>query len=453
MITRLAPPQPDAGYTRVAVAQFHYSPAAVISEASLLEQPFGIEKIWAKVPAHKANFQELARRRRELGIRLRAIYLEQIAAKLTALAEHCAAWGCSLLVLPEYSVPPESVFSLIQASGAMTTVLGTHYVEPARTRGTFYSDLGVTTPEPGHAIALVSSGGSVVGSQLKMQRSKWENDVRCSTGWSPIQHATLGPLGILICIDFLNDRHDVFVEHVQPQLKNTTLLAVPSHTPVGSRVEFEQALRSEASRYGRPVAYANYAGGGGTTVYIETANTGEAFPLGVPTLDPGCEGIVIVDVDLELNRPRDSRLTRMDHRPVARAIAAAQLIYRADQAGWDYYAALDDIVAATTLHPLVDALRNHSDRLQIAASSIGDPTVGRILDLVDKLDVVDDVERVLGRLRDVFMPPAVLSPVMLRKAMLDVADSETAQWSGDREVYNFVAECRSQLQAARNEAL
>ena len=456
MITRLAPRPPDVGYTRVAVAQFHYNPAAVVSEASYLEQPFGIETIWAKVPAHRANFQDIARRRRELGIRLRALYLEQIAAKLTALAEHCAAWGCSLLVLPEYSVPPESLRSVMQASGAMTTVLGTHYVEAVRTRGTFYPDLGVTSLEPGHAIAIVSSGGSVIGSQLKMQRSKWEPDVRCATNWSPIQHAALGPLGplgILICIDALNDRHDSFAQLVQPHLRDTALLAVPSHTPDGSRVEFEQALRTEASRHGRPVAYANYAGGGGTTVYIENANTGEAFPLGVPTLDSGCEGIVIVDVDLELNRPRDSRLTRMDHRPVARPIAAAQLIYRADQAGRDYYIALDEIVAATTLNPLVDALRSHSDRLHTAASSLGGPTVGRILDLVDKLDVVDDVERVLGRLRDVFMPNEVLSPVMLRNAMLDVADAETALWSGDREVYNFVAECRSQLQAARNEAL
>lgn len=451
MISGLAPMPPEQGYTRIAVAQLYFNPSAVISETSYLEQPIGFEELWCRVPA-KQNFRDIAQRRRTLGARMREMYCEQITAKLAALTEHCAQWHCNLLVLPEYSVPPESIAALLEASGAMTTVLGTHYVEAARTRGTFYSELGLSAPPPGHTIAMVSSNRAVVGSQLKMQRSRWEPDIRCSREWTPIQLAALGNrwLGVLICIDFISDRDEVFAQVVRPRLKDTALLAIPSLSPPESRRDFEAALRSEAQRYGRPVGYANISTGGGSTIYIENANSQEAFPLGIPVLEQGQEGLVIVDIDLELNRPRDSRATRFDHRAVARPIAASQLIYLADQNGQDHHACVSDLVASSDLNQLVEAVKTHAVRLASSASGVGRHTTGRILDLIDKLEIIDDSERILCRLRDVFMPPAVMSPIELRKLMLDVAEHETAQWAGDHEVAKFVAECRSQLQAARN---
>lgn len=454
MITRLAPKPPEQGYTRVAVAQLHFNPSAFVSETSFLAQPFGLEEPWGKVPS-KSNFREIAQRRKLLGVKMRELYCAQITSKLAAIARHCATWHCDLLVLPEYSVPPESIAALLEASGPMTSVLGTHYVEPARTRTTFYSDLGVNTPEPGHAIAVISSNGTVVGAQLKMQRSRWEQDLRISQEWNPIKLASTGShtLGVLICIDFINDRDDNFMQVVRPKLKDTSLLAVPSHTSRESRKEFESALRSEAQRHGRPVAYANTASGGGSTIYIESASSQEPFPLGVPVLEPGDEGVVIVDVDLELNRPRDSRATRFDHRAVARPVAASQLIYLSDDRGIEHRSCLDAIVPedlGIELNRLVEAVKTHSRRLEASATNVGRIVTSRILELVDKIDDIDDSERVLCRLRDVFIPSDVLSPTELRQLMLEGADRETAQWNGDHEVAKFVADCRSQLQAARN---
>jgi predicted amidohydrolase len=457
MIDRLAPKPPEQGYTRVAVAQLHFNPAAVISEHSFLTQPFGLneELLWGRVPP-KPNFREIAQRRKALGVQMRALYCEQITAKLATIARHCERWHCNLLVFPEYSVPPESIAAVLEASGGMTTVLGTHYVETPRARSTFYSDLGLSaTPAPGHAIALVSSNRVVVGSQLKMQRSRWEQDIRVSQDWAPIQLATLGnrTLGVLICIDFLNERDEAFAQVVRPKLKETSVLAVPSLTSRASRSDFDPKLRSEAQRHGRPVAYANTASGGGTTIYIENANTQTPFPQGVPVLEYGQEGVVVVDIDLDLNRPRDSRAARFDHRPVARSVAASQLIYLGDDVGSEYHACLSDVLADTELNQLADAVKTHSERLNKSAAIVGRHTTGRIIDLIDRVDDIDDSERILCRLREVFMPREVLSPAALRALMLQGAERETSQWNGDPEVAKVVAEWRGQLQAARNEDL
>ncbi len=458
MIDRLAPARPSNGYLRIAVAQLHYTPSAVISESSLLDQPFGLEdsEPWCKVPAG-LKFRDLLLRRKVLGAQMRELYCEQIAAKLAGIIEHCAKWHCNLLVLPEYSVPPECIARLLETCGSMAVVLGTHYVEPTRTRTTFYQSLGITNPKAGHAIALVASGGAIVGSQLKMQQSKWEPDIRLSQEWAPIPLEALGnrPLGILICIDFLNDKADSFARFVQPHLAGDMLLAVPSHTPSGSREEFEQSLRKEAKRYGRPVAYANTASGGGSTVYVEDANTDKAFPLGIAVLEPGQEGVAIVDIDAERNRPRDSRATRLDHRPVARPVAASQILYLADQSGKDHELCIEDVVADSDLDRLVEAVKTHQVRLEASAIGVGRHTADRVLDLIEKIDNIDDSERVLCRLRDVFLAASILSPLSLRKLMLDIADDETGRWNanGDPELTGFIAKCRSQLQAAKNGAL
>ena len=447
---RLAPKPPDDGYLRVAVAQLHYSPAAVIAEASYLEQPFALEALWCQVPA-KPNFRDIAKRRRTFGARMRELYCKQITAKLSALVEQCAQWHCNLLVLPEYSVPPESIAALLPACGNMVTVLGTHYMEAARTRGTFYSELGIEAAAAGHAIAPVVSGGGIVGSQLKLRRSKWEADIHCSREWNSMPIAALGgrALGVLICIDFLDSKNEVFAQVVQPHLNGTALLAVPSLTPSHTRKEFESDLRKEAKRYGRPVAYANTSTGGGSTVYVEDANSQQVFPHGIAVLDPGEEGVVVVDVDVELNRPRDSSVTRLDHRAVSRPVAAAQLIYLANESGKTHHACIAEIATGTDLNQLVATVQANSARLETSASNVGDRTNWRVMDLLDKADSIDDSERVLCRLRDVFLPADILPPDTLRDLMLDLAEDETAKWTGDHEVAGFIAECRKQLQAAR----
>lgn len=450
MIPRLAPSPPDDGYLRIAVAQLHYSPAAVVAEASYLEQPFALHELWGQVPA-RPNFRAIANHRRTFGKRMRELYCKQVTAKLSALVSQCEQWHCNVLVLPEYSVPPEAIVSLLPACGAMVTVLGTHYMEAARTRGTFYSDLGIAAAAPGHAIAPVAAGGAIIGSQLKLRRSKWEADIHCSREWNSISIAALGgrALGVLICIDFLDSKNEVFAQVVQPNLNGTALLAVPSHTPAHTRKEFESDLRKEAKRYGRPVAYANTSSGGGSTVYVEGANSQQAFPHGIEVLEPGEEGVVVVDVDVELNRPRDSSATRLDHRAVSRPVAAAQLIYLSTESGKIHHSCVAEIARGISLDQLVVAVQTNSARLETSASNVGDRTEQRVMDLLDKVDAIDDRERVLCRLRDLFLPADILPPKDLRDLMLGLAEEETAKWSGDHEVAVFIAECRKQLQAAR----
>lgn len=450
----LVPPALESGYLRVAVAQLHYSPAIFIEETSFLEQPFALEKLWARVPPTTA-FREIAARRREFGKKMRDLYAKQLTLKLAAIIQQCSQWNCSLLVLPEYSVPPESITGLLAQCGVMTAVLGTHYVEPALTRSSFYADLGITGVSPGHAVAPIASAGSIVAAQLKLGRSKWEPDIRCGNVWSSTSIPSLGgrTLGVLICIDFLDTKNDVFAKVVQPNLKETSLLAVPSLTPSHTRKEFEADLRKEARRYGRPVAYANGAAGGGSTVYIEDANASGVFPHGIAALEAGEEGVVIVDVDVDLNRPRDSTATRLDHRAVARPVAASELIYMATEDGTTHHRCVTDLCLEPDLNTLIAAVQANAGRLESSAAAVGTRTSLRVLDLLAKADAIDDVERVRCRLRDVFLPPDVLPPTKLRDLMLKLAEDETSTWTGDADVGTFIAACRKELQAAKGTPL
>src|SRR5690606_4574343 len=133
-------------------------------------------------------------------------------------------------------------------------------------------------------------------------------------GWAPIEFelgggpAIPGPLGVMICLDFLYRERPEHREQVGPGLDRARFLAVPSFTPWHSAGEFANRAWEEARRDGRPGLWANVASQGGSSIFVDEGRGVELrnYPRRVGLLEPGDEGVIVADVDLGYRRVGDS---------------------------------------------------------------------------------------------------------------------------------------------------
>ncbi|MEZ4449539.1 MAG: NACHT domain-containing protein, partial [Nannocystaceae bacterium] len=454
--------------TRVAVVQLAYHPAAVVHQRSPLCDPlFDPARPTSSLePRAGVRLSEaLQGDLRGLGERVRRAHGAQIAGKVAAILGACRGWGVDLVVFPEYSLACELLPAIAAAAGDMIVVAGTHAVDQAALAGDVYRALACPEdqrPRLGEAVCPVLFRGELLALQPKLHAAPPERgSLRLGDRWRPIdlpeETGVPGPLGALVCLDFLVRESDAHRRLVAPHLEGSTLLAVPSLTPDFTLPEFAAKLREEARRYKRPVAYANLAREGGTTVAADDT-IGAPFPFGAGELPAGDEGVIVVDVDLRPGRRGRSRAYA--EAPIVTPFAEASLVYRTHPHGDAFAAWIETLHQAIAALPadddgsaLVELLGTVDERRQFLLDAGAIPGASargrRIAALLDRLGSIHSAEELARYTREVIVPPEILPFEHVREAMALGAHEEVHGWvtAPERDVGVEVMEIAHRLKA------
>ncbi|MEM7160739.1 MAG: TIR domain-containing protein, partial [Myxococcota bacterium] len=430
------------GYTRVAVAQLDYQPAALINRQSQLTEPlFDLGKPSALEPGTGDVPPELTEPLRELRERIRSAYVVQLWGKLREIVATCVDWRVQILVLPEYSVPHELLQPLAAAAESMVIVAGTHTVERSALKAGVYESLEWSDrPRRGSAVVPVLHRGKLLALQPKLSAARLERGLATGDTWKPIEfESTAGPplpdpMGVLICLDFLYRERELHRSLIGEQLERTRFLAVPSLTPWYTVDEFGAKGWEEARRYGRPVLYANHASGGGTTIFADEDKRRDLarFPERVGMLEAGEEGLIVADVDLGYQRTGSS--TRYDSPRVVIPFAAASLVYRnhpvsAEYADWTTETSRRLREDSVSLDDELDRVEEHESKLLEAGSLFGNETRRRrVQRLLRELEGVGSSEELSRFTREIVLPAHVLPMSIVRQALALGASDAMFDW-------------------------
>lgn len=433
--------------TRVAVVQLAFHPAALVHRRSPIEDPlFKSGVASALQPRPGAIPAALKDRQRTVCERVRAVYCEQLWLRLRAIVRACADWQVRVLVLPEYSVPHSLLDQLANEPGAraMVIVAGTHTVPAPRLQDGVYQRLHTPDeflPEPGMAVCPVLFAGRIIGLQPKLKPAKPEQgSLNRGRSWHALDLSahdpTLpGPMGVMICLDFLHRDHEQYRQLVGPGLDTCRFLAVPSLTPYYSLDEFAATSWREALRYKRPVLYCDIANGGGTSIYVDATGRKrdlQPFPDTVGYLERGDEGVIVADIDFGLRAP--GKATAYEYDDIVRPVAAASLVYRcvpamAEYADW-LAALAPAMVGGTAALGTVAAEVAGAGELfdRVGRVRGGDIRTQRLARLRGELDHITDMEDIRRFTREVIVPDTALPLPWLRAAMADGAADEVDRW-------------------------
>ncbi len=319
-------------FTRVAVVQLDYHPAAIYDGRAIIDDPLGELRETIEVPANA----DLSERRSALRKRIREAYVDALMVKLRAILRACTSWGVEVLVFPEYSIPWQALEQVVAETAnapKMLVVAGTHAV--SRSARSVYERLEwprESTPAVETPVAPVIRGGKLLALVGKLAPSKIEEgskSFKASQAWKPVPMGNdLGSLAVIICIDFLHHEDANHQALVLPELPNVRLYAVPSLTPRHSWEKFAARGREQAAGYKRPVLFANIARHGGSTTFVDDDSRAhaQAFPWSIATFEAGEEGVSVADIDLGFVRTGPS--TSYDASRPVRPVAAVSLVYR-----------------------------------------------------------------------------------------------------------------------------
>jgi predicted amidohydrolase len=426
-------------FTRVAVVQLAYHPAILLANRSPLEDPLGTDdtlRVLDDLPG------KLTERLQSLRARIRQTYLGQLRKKIVAVLDFCRRSGVRLVVFPEYAVPWQLLSDVVQASDQMVVVAGTHTVDRESRKSGIYAQLGTANPTLLSAVCPVLYRGRALALQAKLNPAKpEEGQMKPGTTWSPIElpDGLPGPMGALVCLDFLFRESPAHQRLVLPHLNDCRFLVVPSLTPTHTLGEFAAKAWEEARRYGRPVLYCDTAGladkeGGGTSIFVDEGHPSDLrnFPEQVGYLDRGEEGVIVADIDLGYVRVGES--TRYNWERPVRPVAAASLLYGFHPADLRYkswrketesllLAEDDDAVEA-----LSQRVEGDSEIIQNAAAIGGPSRERRLRQLVTghaRLQTIDDFHK---RLREVELPDDVLPLPVLRGVMAGAVSDVLFDW-------------------------
>jgi WD40 repeat protein/predicted amidohydrolase len=414
-------------YTRVAVAQLAYHPAALLQRRSPLEDPlFELGKPDSLLPVQGFVPDEFEPRWRALRSRIRDAYNGQLLGRVRAILGACRAWDVQLVVFPEYAIPWEILGGVADAAGPMVVVAGTHAVDQAARKSGIYERLGAAEPPPlGQSVCPVLCDGRLLGLQPKLNAARPEQDSLTSgDSWHPIPlPGTIpGPLGVMICLDFLFRESGPHRELVAEGLETCRFLSVPSLTPHYTVSEFSAKCWEEARRYGRPVLYADGAGGGGTSVYVDEGDVTELrrFPDHAGLLEREEEGLIVADVDL--GYVRTGRSTRYRGQPPVKPFAAATLVYRCHPVGNEYGAFIENLLAdadgAIGFEQATERIKDARDLLLGAAAlDAGQTRQRRLRRVLAELENVTRLEDIRRFTREVLLPAEVLPLPAVRAAL------------------------------------
>lgn len=449
-------------YTRVAVVQLAYQPAALIDRRSPLEDPlfdvgrpdtFGLASNLPEAIEEKLT---------ALRVRMRAAYCAQLRLRLDAVLSACRDWKVRIVVFPEYSIPWELLPHVAASAGDAVVVAGTHAVDQAARKAKVYEDLGWSSPPPqlGEAVCPVLHDRRLIGLQAKLNPSKLEAGLRKGKGWKPVSlPSTLaGPMGVMICLDFLGVGSDATRAGVAAELDSCRFLAVPSLTPATTTREFSARAWQEARRYRRPVLYANDARyGGGTSIWASERQESDlrSFPTQVGLLDRGDEGMIVADVDLGYERAGEA--TTYDYEPPVRPFAAATFVYASHPIAVEYAAWLDqfakltcddcDVLAAVEL---VD--RSKETLLRVGALAAQGVASGardaRLRALVRDRERITDPEDLRRFTREVRLPKEAIPLPEVLSAIARGACDTVFEWMKDDRARAPLASAEQALRTA-----
>jgi predicted amidohydrolase len=460
--------QQQRHYTRVAVVQLDVHPAATVDRRTPLEDPiFEFGKPDSLLPGNgQIPKPEIFNARFELLRQtIRETYCSQLKARVLAILAACQRWRVKIVVFPEYSIPYDILGAVSDNAGDMVVVAGTHAVDRRVLESGLYERLGWhgedregdqrPLPKAGMAVCPVLAQNRLLALQPKLHAAKPEaGSLRVGKSWAPVELPGTfpGPLGLLICKDFLSREDDAHRKYVGDQLDRCRFLAVPSLTPSHTIREFGENAWTEARRYGRPVLYSNVAGrtgagradlGGGSSIFVDEGQPGDLrrFPDEVGLLAPANEGVIVADVDLGWQHvPHAS--TRFD---VARPIvpfAAASLVDHRHPASHAYATflesfapRLDALTDDDDLDELIDELSASRECLLTAAALTNSETRNRRLQrMFDGLNFIHSASELAKFTREIVLPPDVLPLSDLRSvlalATADVFDAWTHEHRG-----------------------
>lgn len=262
-----------------------------------------------------------------------------------------------------------------------------------------------------------------------------------------------GPMGVMICLDFLHREHEQHRQLVGQGLDTCRFVAVPSLTPHYTVDEFAATASREALRYKRPVLYCDIADGGGTTIYVDAIGRKQnlqPFPDVVGYFPRGDEGVIVADIDLGLQAP--GRATAYEYDEIVRPVAAASLVYRcvptmAEYAEW--LGALELAMAgqAGALGAVVEQVERAEALLErVGQVPGGEVRTARLGRLRRELDRVTDIEDIRRFTREVVVPDAALPLLWLRAAMAGGAAEEVDRWFAEHRDAALLFEMRQRLE-------
>ena len=427
---------PIRRFTRVAVVQMAYHPATLLGRRSPLEDPpFELGKTDSLMPESGVVPRELESRLRDLRRRIREAYDDQILKRVQAILTTCRTWNVEIVVFPEYSIPWEILGGIVDSAGPMVVVAGTHSVERDARNSGVYQKLGCEQlPGLGTSVCPVLHQGRLLTLQPKLNPAQPEvGSMQPGQTWHPVSlpPGIPGPLGVVICMDFLNRKDAKHQELLNKGLKDCRFLAVPSLTPHFTIPEFTSKAWEEAKSYGRPVLYADIASGGGTSVFVDEGDITDLrlFPERAGYVEPGDEGVIVADIDLGYERP--ARSTRYEHENPVKPFAAASLVYRAHPVGDRYAGFLDALWAnpAVDVETVLDDLQAKRELLLDAGALPGARMrERRMRRMLGELEYTTDLEDLRTFTREIVLPPELLPLNPLRQALARGAADVVFAW-------------------------
>ncbi|MBK9262628.1 MAG: hypothetical protein IPM54_22840 [Polyangiaceae bacterium] len=455
-----------SGYARVAVVQLAYLPAALRdrTRSALYDPLFDIEHpaIDSTLPTNTGTAPDaIAQEHKSLRARIREQYTQNLWQRVKAILDACRRFFVELVVFPEYSIPSELLEQIAQYAPDVVVVAGTHAVEATALKNKVYARLDWPQhPSGRQSVCPVLFGGKLIGLQPKLSPAKPEHDIMLpGDRWEPIvvsMNAVNGPMGVLICLDFLDPDAEPYRVHVAERIKDCAFVAVPSLTPFYSLGDFQARFRNAANLHQRPVLYCNIASQGGTTVHIsdERERRERHFPEYIGMFDAGDEGVIIADIRLA-HGPLGHATTN-PHPPLLRPVAAASLLYRsisddARYANWRDTigtclagVADDDFEAIQEIAVYV----READALLRSAGKAG-MRKRRLALLRAEIESATDVEWIKQLTREVVLPPHVLPWSVLQGALARGAADVARVWSErDGEGLHAFAEVAARLRKA-----
>ncbi len=435
-------------FTRVAVVQLDFLPAALSHRRSPLEDPlFRPGEPDGLAPQGEPLSRELAKQLKALRARIRATYVRQLQLRIEAVVRAAQRWNVELLLFPEYAVPWELLKPLSRLAPEMVVVAGSHAVEPAAIRERVYGALDWHEKvRRGEAVSPVLHHGLIKHMQGKLHTSRFEDQLTSSQTWGLASVGGLGPFGTLICLDFLERQSERFTTLAADELRRARFLVAPSLTPLHTVREFASKAQEEAKRYGRPVLYADGAAGGGSTVFADEGRMSElfGFPDRVGVLEAGEEGLLVADVDLGFERA--GRSTRYDNQPPVRAVALANFTYEARAVEAPYIQWLKGLAQDLGADDDDDALDRVLDAVEVSEDMLLDAgsvpraraRERRMQTLVHERDGITTMAQCRQLLREVVLGPEVLPMLTLRQALARGAADQIAAWTGGAAVDTLV---------------
>jgi hypothetical protein len=290
---------------RLGIVQLSMNPAYADEMVSAIQEPAFPEEGEKVGLFTLAGIEEVNELRQKISLR----YVDHLNRRLQAFITFAAARAVELLVLPEYSVPPESLPTCRALSDQLgiAIVAGTHVVTTNPACVQIYKDLGISL-EPGRtgesqgvkprqAVCVVLLPNAKPLTFAKCTLSKWESSL--IPGDHPLHIFTMATkagqveVQVLICLEALSDSKTSERKPTRPPL-----LVIPAFSPTCDPF---YSLGNLSLGQGRCTLFANAAEFGGSKAFARAENASLWFTQadGTKPIPKGSEALVIVEADLE----------------------------------------------------------------------------------------------------------------------------------------------------------